>query len=782
MTPMAPDGNDQNKIEVFTSRDVRVERRRSLSGELRPLKMEKPPDLVKWWRIIRKRRWTVLTAFSVLFLTVLVGSLKEKPIYRAKALIEIDKEDPSVANPQELFQLDEVSDAYLETQYKVLASDDLAERVIHQLTLDQQTEFLPSAVAWPWRVSAAPDPSSPPTAEGASGPDASAQATVLTRFQDRLDIRPVRRSRAVEIRFDSQDPELAAQAVNSVVENYIQKNFQARWDAAQKASSWLSLQLQDLKTKLETSEDDLQKYASDNGLLYLETGKGDAESIVNQSVIGIQDELTKAEADRFQKESIYRLVQSGDLGSLPGVFDNKLLQDLTVRLADLQREHAQLSATFTEDYPKVKETQNQITEIQSSLERERRRAAQKISNDYFAALRREKLVRQAFAEKQVEANHVAEKSVQYGILSREVDTNKGLYEGLLERLKEASVSAGLKAGNIRVVDPPTVPFKPIAPNYPLNLGLATFLGLGLGVGMAFMKEHLDQTIRYGEDVFQYLGVPVIGFVPTFRGLNAKNHKGSPHADRQLILGLAESKSGVDGVMAGDHSRNHLGIHKGSAFSEAFRELRTSVMLSSSGRFANSILVTSAQPAEGKTTVAVNLAFSLAQLGQPVLLVDADMRRPSIQKYFPQRGSRLSSYLAGQGAWQQMVFPTSVRGLSVLHCGPIPENPSELLSSDRMRALLQESMATYRFVILDSPPLLNRADSRILGSLVGAAILVVKGGETPRQVVQYAESQARSVGTNLIGVVLNNIDSSMNDYSYYACSRLNKDEQSTAESA
>ena len=197
-----------------------------------------------------------------------------------------------------------------------------------------------------------------------------------------------------------------------------------------------------------------------------------------------------------------------------------------------------------------------------------------------------------------------------------------------------------------------------------------------------------------------------------------------------------------------------------------------MILSASGRSANSILVTSAQPGEGKTTVAVNLAFSLAQLGQPVLLVDADMRRPSIQKYFPQSDSQLSSYLTGQGAWQQMVYPTSISRLSVLHCGPIPENPSELLSSDRMRALIQESMATYRFVILDSPPLLNGADSRVLGSMVGATILVVKGGETPRQVVQYAESQARSVGTNLIGVVLNNLDSSLNDYSYYACSRAN----------
>jgi succinoglycan biosynthesis transport protein ExoP len=775
---MGPDDNDQNKMEVFTPHEVYVDRRRALPGAIHPAKTEKPPDLVAWWRVIRKRRWTVLTAFFVLFVAVLAGSIREKPVYRAKALIEIDKENPSVANPQEMFILDEVSDAYLETQYKVLASDDLAKRVIQQLNLDRLAEFLPSPSVWPWSANAVPSIPPPPN-DIADAPDLSVQEAVLTHFQDCLDIRPIRRSRAVELRFDSQDPQLAARAVNAVAENYMQKNLEARWDATQKASEWLSLQLKDLKAKLEKSEDAMQKYALENGLLYLETDKGtDKESIVNQSVREIQEELTKAQADRMAKESIYRLVQSGDYGSLPGVFENKLMQDLSVRLADLQREHAQLAATFTEDYPKVKESQSQIAEIQSSLERERRRAAQKISNDYYAALRREKLVRQASAERQSEANQIAEKSVQYGILSREVDTNKGLYEGLLERLKEAGVSAGLNASNIRIVDPGTVPFKPIAPNYPLNLGLATFLGLVLGVGIAFLKEHLDQTIRYSEDVFHFLGVPVLGFIPTIGALHGRKRKGIIPVDRELIFGVAGSPPVAGGTLMEDHPRNDLGIHKGSAFSEAFRELRTSVILSASGRFANSILVTSAQPGEGKTTVAVNLAFSLAQLGQPVLLVDADMRRPSIQKYFPQRGSRLSGYLAGQGAWQQMVYPTSISRLYVLHCGPIPENPSELLSSDRMRAMMQESMATYRFVILDSPPLLNRADSRILASMVGATILVVKGGDTPRQVVQFAESQARSVGANLIGVVLNNLDSSLNDYSYYARTRP-KDEAGAA---
>jgi succinoglycan biosynthesis transport protein ExoP len=771
---MASDGNDQDKMEVFAPREVHVERGRTLPGGIRPARMEKPPDLLAWWRVIRKRRWTVVTAFFVLFVTVLAGSIYEKPVYRAKALIEIDKEDPSVANPQKLFQLDGVTDDYLETQYKVLASDDLAERVIHQLGLDRKAEFLPTTIAGPWNAStaAAPQTPTPTPADNAAVPDPLVQETVLKHFQDRLDIRPARRSRAVELRFDSQDPVLAARAVNAVVDNYIQKNFEAHLTAARKASEWLSQQLEDLKGKVEKSEEEMQKYAAGNDLLYLVRDKGDQESIVNQSVREIQEELTRAEADRFEKESVFRLVASGDYGSLPGVFDSKLMQDLTVRLAELQRDHAQLAATFTEDYPKVKEIQSQIVEIQGSLERERGRAAGKIRNDYFAALRREKLARQAFAQRQAEANQVAAKSVQYGILSREVDTNKRLYEGLLERRKEATVSAGLKSGNIRIVDPGTVPYKPISPNYPLNLGLAAFLGLGLGVGMAFLKEHLDQTIRYSDDVFQFLGVPVLGVIPPFGARKGGKHKGIARTDRESILGLAESRSAAAGALIEGHPRNDLGSHKASAFSEAVCDLRTSVLLSASGRFANSILVTSAQPGEGKTTVAANLAISLAQLGHPVLLVDGDMRRPSLQKYFPQRNSHLSSYLGGEGAWQQMVYPTSFDRLHILHCGPVPENPSELLSSDRMRALLKESTATYRFVILDSPPLLNLADSRIVGSMVGATILVVKGGETPRQVVQYAESQARSVGTNVIGVVLNNLDTFSNDYSYYSYPRAN----------
>jgi capsular exopolysaccharide synthesis family protein len=765
---MSPDNtNNNNQIEVFKPGEPLLERRRTPHASARIVEIEKAPDLLAYWKMIRKRRWTVLTAFTLLFAIVLVETLKQKPVYRAKALLEIDKENPSLVTPQEFFQLDEVTDTYLETEYKVLGSDDLAERVINQLHLDQVSEFRPQKRLWPWTVNKGPAAQSFPTEVGVTGGDASIHESVLAGFENRLDIKPFRRSRAVEISFTSQDPILAASVVNKFTSNYIDKNLEARWDATQKASEWLSQQMLDLKAKLEKSQDELQKYAADNDLLFLETDKGNSENVVNQSLRELQEELTKTQAARYEKESLHRLVLSSDYGSLPGVFDNKLLQDISVRLAELQRERAQLAATFTGDYPKVQQVQSQIAEIQSALERERRRAAQRISNDYFAAVRRESLVQRAFADKQKQANLIAEKSVQYGILSREVETNKSIYDGLLQRLKEAGVSAGLKASNIRIVDPAMPPFKPVSPKIPLNLALAAILGLGLGVSAAFIQEHLDQTIENADDVDRYLRLPGLAFIPSLQSLNG--HSATSHAptDGGLTLGLTSTPNLPNETWAHSLPRTDLASRKNGDLSEAFRGLRTSVLLSSGGRPASSILVTSAQSGEGKTTISVNLAISLAQLGRRVLLIDADMRRPTLQKYFPQSGSQLGSYLAGEGAWQDMTFQTAVGGLYVLLCGPLPVNPGELLSSDRMRALLREAATEYSFVILDSPPLLNAADARILASAVDATILVVKGGDTPRQVVQYAESQARAAGANLMGVVLNNLNFHSNGDSYYA---------------
>src|SRR6266436_3584337 len=435
----------QNQVELYGP-GHRLERRGAGSLDARIVELpdsyeilesDAALDLRSYGRILRKRLPTILIVFFILFTAVLIATLKQKPVYRAQVLLEIQKENPEIPSIKELYELEEVSDAYLRTQYSILASESLARRVIDQLQLETLPEF--NSPKW-WHLW--PRTRKPATTQTfTAGPmpeshDREISQRVLERFQDQLTIDPVSRSRLVAVRFDSRDPELAARVVNTLAADYVDQSLEARWQATQTASDWLSQQLVGVKAKLEKSEDELQSYARRNGLVFLETDKGASQNVANERLQQLEEQLTKAQAERYEKEALYRLVQTGDPGALPGVFENKLIQDLSERLAELKREHAQLSTTFSPDYPRVKEIQSQIDEIATSLREERQRAADRIANDYSAAVRRENLVQQGLGEQQKQVSLIAEKSVQYNILKREVDTNKQLYEGLLQRLKE----------------------------------------------------------------------------------------------------------------------------------------------------------------------------------------------------------------------------------------------------------------------------------------------------------------------------------------------------------
>jgi succinoglycan biosynthesis transport protein ExoP len=759
---------EESTIQVYEPVRSRLERLRPELTELyQSEEAADGMDLRGYWRTIRKRRWTVLSIVMVIFTIASIMTWKQKPVYRADALLEIQKENANIPTVQELFQLENVSDNYLETQYKVLQSETLARRVINQLHLEQDSEFNPPKEGWLQSRAHA----SAPIPESAVDPDV--EQVVLREFKDRLSVDPVRRSRLVQIRFESQDPHVAAQAVNALAANFIQENLESRWQSAQKASEWLSQQLETFKAKLEKSEDDLQEYARKNGLLFLETQKGDAENIVNERLRELQDELTKAQAERYAKESLYLLTEADDYSALPGVVDNKLMQELTARLAEFERQKAALTPTFTSDYPKMKEIQSQIDQIERRLDAERKRAAQGIVDDYLAATRRENLVRAAFEQQQNQANLAAARAVQYNILKREVNTNKQLYEGLLQRLKEAGVSAGMNASNIRIVDAAVPPTRPVRPRPILNLSLALLLGLCLGVGTAFLQEQLDNTLKNSADVERILRVPSLALIPSRESLNG-------NASVYGLVGSGTSRHGANGNGHGNGLGNFATLTKPSgktwiridengtqhsALSEAFRGLRTSVLLSSAGRPPRSLTFVSAEPGEGKTTVASNLSISLAQLGKRVLLVDGDMRRPCVHKLFniEDHGAGLVTFLTGEEGWNQLVRPTGVPNLDCLICGPVPPNPSELLSSDRMQQLIVEAMREYQFVLIDAPPLLNVTDGRILATMVDGAVLVVRGGYTPQELAQQAQFHVRDVGARLIGVVLNDVDLRHNGY-------------------
>lgn len=773
---------DENRIQLYDQRNDSGLARLKQSTSVRAVgESETAPDLREYWRVIRKRYATVFIVALFVATIGLFATFRGKPVYEARALIEIQKENPDVPTLQELFQIDGVSDAYIETQNRILKSENLARRVILQLGLDRLPEFTQRSGGWQQirdrgRASQAGQ-SSNDGAVSAPGPYVAEE--VLKNFEERLTVEPVKRSRLIEVTFESNDPNTAAQVVNTLASVYIEANLEARWAAAQKASDWLSQQLMGMKAKLEKSEDDLQKYGRENGLLFLETDKGTSENIVAERLRDLQQELTKAQAERYRKESLYQLLGNKDYGALPGVLDNKLIQELTTRLADLQREQSRLTATFNPSYPRVKELQSQIDEVQGMLDAERARAASGIANDYTASVSHEQMLRDAFVEQEKQANDIAGKSVQYNILKREADTNKQLYVGLLSKLKETGVSSSLKATNIRVVDPAYPPKKFARPRILLDISIALILGLCLGVTAAFLQEHLDNTLKNAEDIERFLQIPSLGSVPAV-ALPANGNK-SLHGLRasERLLGTDHQNGGKNGQESGRVWTRIKSVEGNgalnNALAEAFHGLRTSVLLSTAKRPPATLLVTSAQQGEGKTTVAANLAASLAQLGGSVLLIDGDLRRPSLQKFFQvNRSTGLVNYLTGTCNWRSLVWHAEQSGVSVLFCGPVPPNPADLLSSEYMRTLLREASKEYKFVVVDSPPMLNLADGRILSTLVDGVIFVVGGGTTPRDMVQRAYRNAVDAGAHVLGATINFADV-RNDYYYSAYQEQNAGE-------
>ena len=708
---------------------------------------EEAPHLLDYWHVILKRRWVVLSCLLIVFSTVAIGTLKQPPVYSGKVLIEINPVAPQVVNFRDFAQgapgID--VDSYRETQNTILQSRTLAEGVIDELQLYRYPEFYRSRGLFGLIEK---NPDKIPSASDPGPPDHSSDAyrNSVKYFLDSLGVSPVRRSNLVEVSFLSQDPKLAERITNKLADDYILQNLQVKWDEALKASEWLSGRLVQLKGKLEKSEDGLQAYAQANSILFVE----EKQNLVNARLKQLQEEYTKAEADRFQKESLYNLVQTGKVQDLPGVLDNHLIQDLSLRLAELQRDYAQLTATVKPDYPKAVAIKKQIDALQANLDHEKGALAENIVDGYRSALANEKYLGQAVEEQKKEVNNIAEKSIQYNILKREVDTSKQLYEGLLQRMKEAQISAGLEASNIRIVDAAEVPKRPVKPRVVLNLALGVILGLGVGIGLAFFQEYLDDTLKTPDEVETLLRLPSLGVLPAF-SLN-----GAGKAARD---GLASIAPGKDTPVAAAIQTHYAAV-------EAFRSLRTSILLSANP-VPKVLLITSALPGEGKTTTTINLGATLASLGSRVVIVDCDMRRPSCHRMMGvENKPGFVQCLTGHVGLSEAILPVpGVANLSVIPCGLIPPNPAEVLSSPLTGELLRKLRAEFEYVLVDSPPLLSAADGRILATLTDAVVLVVRAFQTPQDMVRRARSLLYGARARILGVALNDVDIQRDGYSY-----------------
>ena len=696
-------------------------------------------NLRELWQVILKRRWTIFIFTLIVVTAVVTATYLKTPIYRADLTLQIDLEDIKI------MQVGEVSPGetggwqsqdYYQTQYELLKSRSLAQRVINQLGLADLPPPPPSSLAqfkqWlaAWLPKIDNEKPEPPSA------DVHIEG-LISGFLGNLTVEPVRNSRLVRLHYDSPDPKQAATILNTLAKSYISLNLERRFDATTYARKFLQERLQQVKIKLEESERGLVEFSRQEQIFTV----GDKGSIVGQNLEATNAALGEAEKRRVAAEAMYRQMLGTRGQGLSQVLDSKIIQDLKQSKAKLEAQYRDNLSIYKPAYPTMVQLRNQISQVDSMIGQEIGNIRAAITASYEAAKAEEVLLRASLDRLKQEVLTQQDRSIQFNILRREVDTNRQLYDGLLQRFKEVGVAAGVGTNNISIVDEAKAPSFPYKPNLRLNATLALVLGLLGGIGLAFLFEHLDDTFRKPEDLEKLLGLPVLGMIPML-----KQERGD---ERAIAL------------VGHDDPR--------SAFAEAYRSVRTALQFSTASGVPRLLAVTSAMPSEGKTTTSLSLAIQFAQAGKRTLLIETDLRKPSLHKALRLDNQiGLTNYLAGGGEVHptDITQPTFIANLFAILSGPLPPNPADLLSSGRMVELLTLAAEKFDQVVLDSPPLLGLADGLIVGNLCEGLLLAVEMGSTPRGYVQGAFKRLRGARVHMLGTILTKLEARPGAYGYY----------------
>ena len=558
------------------------------------------------------------------------------------------------------------------------------------------------------------------------------EAILVANFLSRVSVEPVKNSRLVDISFVSANPEFAARAVNQLAREYVDQNAEQRRSNVTSGLSWLEQELERQKAKVEASERAMASYREEQNAGSLE----DRQNIVVARLNQLNDVVTKAKTTLVQKESLYNQVKTLSPGAspetIPAILQNQYIQSLKTQVAELERDRANLSERYGDRHPEIIKVNASIKDATRQLELELAKAIDAIRNDYQAALAEERALAGSLEEQKGAAMSLGRKSVSYTVLEREAQSNRQVYENLLAREKELQVLGSSRGNNVRLVEDAEVPGGPFTPNLRRTMLLASLAGLTLAVGVVVGLSYLDDTVKTPEDITAKLKAPFLGMIPKVRAgespvLTAK----APHE-----------------------------------FGEAFRSLRTALAFSNSGGGGKVVLVTSSQPLEGKTTTACNIAIALALGGERVLLIDADLRRPNVGTTLGiEPGVGLSNLLTAQASPREAVRQTQTSNLWVMTAGPVPPNPSELLASDRMQALLNAQNGWFDWIVVDAPPVLAVTDAVLMAPMASGVAFVVRSEMTPQRHVKRAIETLMTGQPRLLGLVLNGVDLERNKYYY-----------------
>jgi polysaccharide biosynthesis transport protein len=650
-----------------------------------------------------------------------------------------------------------MNDEFYQTQYRILQSRSLMKRSIDELNAWQGplghgptaqgalnlTGLALNGVMTAYRLVKSPFVDAPrqetantTTAQVPDAGETRAQSIRIDEFAGGVSIVPVRNSRIVEIRYASTDPEFAAKAANAVAKAYIQQSMELKFNTSKEAADWFSERLAEQRKAVEASEAALQAFKEKNGAV---TVADNASNIVIARLTDLNAALTKAKTDRINKESQFNQLKSaesaGTIDSLPVILSNEYIQKFKGDLSDLQRQQTQLAERYGPRHAEMIKIHTAVEAADAKLKLEISKVIESVRSEYQAALSEERSLQAALDSQKGEAMSLNRKGIEASVLQREVESNRQIYESLLQRTKETDISSERKATNVRVIDAAEVPRSPISPNKQRGIVVSFSTSLFLAIGLAFLIEQLDNRIRTPQELKAMLSVPFLGMVPT---------TGKDAPTNPLISGAAPAN-----------------------FVEAMKTVRTNVLFSSAEEGLRTLVVTSAGPGEGKSIIAANLAVALAQAGQRVLLVDGDMRRPRVHELFDiSEEPGLSNVLTGNTKVTEAVRASGVRGLWVMPSGHIPPNPAELLGSHRYVELINSLETHFDWAIIDTPPVLAVTDSSIAGNQASGVVFVVASDKTSRHAAREAIEQLEGANVHVVGSVLNRVDILKHPY-YYA---------------
>lgn len=726
----------------------------------------KEADLLEYARVLLKRKWVLITFAGALVAVAAVASFTKTPLYRATATLLIDEPGASLLNIQDVlnagaYYRNDFMGTYFNTQLRLLTSRSLAERVAKKLDLAARPEFraaaaprrslagrLKDAVTFRWLFGGGDKK------DGPGGEAAPASAGAAFAVQGGLSVAPIPETRLVYVSYVSTHAALAADVVNALVEEFVSFSVETRYEATKQTSEFLTEQVALLREDLKRKEEDLQKYGTEKNLLYL----SDNESAVVNNFASVNTALTEAQIDRYAKESAYLELKKLNADSLPESVNNPTIQALRTTYTQVKSDYEEKGKIYRPDYPEMVQLKARLDATRNTLQEEIRKAVGTAEAEYRAALKKEGSLQGLLDEQRGDVTKMNKNAIFYHTLRTEVENMRTLLSTLVAKQNEIQVSSqlgGLRTSNIKVVDHALVPPGPFTPDIKRNLLVALLLGLVGGVGLVFLVESLDNTVKGPEDVEKLVGLPSLGVIPFLTADGGRKKNDVYGSYRSYGDEEAEPAAAAAPEVREIELINHL--YPKFSIAEDYRTVRTSILFSHADGSPRTICFTSTLPQEGKTATVTNLAVSFAQLEGKVLIVDADLRKPRLSRIFNLRNALgLSSFLAGKNGFDEVVQKTSIENVWTIPSGPHPPNPAELLNSRRMKELLALAKERFGVVLLDTPPVLAVIDPVIVSSLTDATVFVVRAGKTTRKPLARAVGEVRKAKADILGVVFNEV--------------------------